>query len=175
MLVPRLAVGAGVPVMSVLPPRRPIAPDAVRRLAILDFSCRPGGKGTTVATQTPITILYVDDEEANRRSFSWIFRNEGFRVREAATGSEALRLAAEKPDLVVLDVNLPDMNGFEVCRRIKSHPATTSIPALHISAMFVRSQEKMHGLEAGADGYLVKPVEPQEMLAQVKALLRVRK
>jgi PAS domain S-box-containing protein len=128
-----------------------------------------------VATQTPITILYVDDEEANRRSFSWIFRNEGFRVREAATGSEALRLAAEKPDLVVLDVNLPDMNGFEVCRRIKSHPATTSIPVLHISAMFVRSQDKMHGLEAGADGYLVKPVEPQEMLAQVKALLRVRK
>ena len=120
------------------------------------------------------TILYVDDDDANRRLLGWIFRNEGFQVLEAGTGAEALRLAEEKPDLVVLDVNLPDLNGFEVCRRIKARPATASTPVLHVSAVYVNSGDRSQGLESGADGYLVKPVEPREMLATVRALLRVR-
>src|SRR6266446_673676 len=119
------------------------------------------------------TILYVDDDEVNRYAFSGIFREAGFVVREAATGREALRLAAGKPDLVVLDVNLPDINGFEVCRRIKAHPGTRSIPVLHISACYVTSTDKVHGLEGGADGYLTKPVEPQELVAHAHALLRI--
>jgi len=118
-------------------------------------------------------ILYVDDEEANRRAFSWILQSEGFEVSEAATGDEALRLAAERPDLVILDVNLPDINGFEVCRRLKSHPATTTIPILHISAIFVKAGDKKQGLEGGADGYLTKPVDPEEIVAHVRALLRI--
>jgi signal transduction histidine kinase len=122
-----------------------------------------------------VSILYVDDDEDNRQAFGWLFRSAGFEVKEASTGSEALRLAAEKPDLVILDVNLPDMNGFEVCRKIKMHPATASIPVLHLSAYFISSEDKTQGLEGGADGYLTKPVEPQELLAQVKALLRIRK
>jgi PAS domain S-box-containing protein len=121
------------------------------------------------------TILYVDDEEANRRSVAWYFRTVGFEVREAATGKEALRLAAEKPDLVILDINLPDINGFEVCRRIKAHPATATIPVLHVSALFVDSQDRCMGLDGGADGYLVKPVQPEELLAHVQALLRVHR
>src|SRR5262245_10090862 len=129
----------------------------------------------SMATQTPVSILYVDDDEDNRQAFGWLFRSAGFEVKEASTGSEALRLAAEKPDLVILDVNLPDMNGFEVCRKIKMHPATASIPVLHLSAYFISSEDKTQGLEGGADGYLTKPVEPQELLAQVKALLRIRK
>jgi two-component system, cell cycle sensor histidine kinase and response regulator CckA len=119
------------------------------------------------------TILYVDDDAGNRQAFTWIFRAEGFEVREAANGTEALRLAAEHPDLVVLDVNLPDINGFEVCRRIKMDAATASIPVLHMSAHYVQSGDRIHGLDAGADGYLTKPVEPQELLATVRALLRV--
>jgi len=118
-------------------------------------------------------ILYVDDEEVNRRAFSWILQSEGFEVSEAATGDEALRLAAERPDLVILDVNLPDINGFEVCRRLKSHPATTTIPILHISAIFVKAGDKKQGLEGGADGYLTKPVDPEEIVAHVRALLRI--
>jgi PAS domain S-box-containing protein len=125
-------------------------------------------------TKSP-TILYVDDEETNRRAFTWIFRSEGYRVTEAATGDEALRLAEEGPDLVILDVNLPDMDGFEVCRRIKAHPRTAAIPVLHMSARFVRADDKRHGLDAGADGYLVKPVEPEELLAHARALLRARR
>src|SRR5262249_16170539 len=117
--------------------------------------------------------LYVDDDADNREMLGWVLRNAGYQVREAATGGEALRLAEERPDLVVLDVNLPDINGFEVCRRIKAHPATTSIPVLHLSAMFVRSEDKTYGLEEGADGYLTKPVEPEELIAHVKALLRI--
>jgi PAS domain S-box-containing protein len=120
------------------------------------------------------TILFVDDDEENRLALSWIFRTAGFAVKEAATGSDALRLVAERPDLVILDVNLPDMNGFEVCKRIKAHPATAAIPILHLSACFISSQDKVNGLDSGADGYLIKPVEPQELVAQARALLRVR-
>jgi PAS domain S-box-containing protein len=125
-------------------------------------------------SQTPISILYVDDDADTRLAFHWLFRSAGFRVKEAATGREALRLAAEKPDLVILDVNLPDINGIEVCKRIKAHPATASIPVLHLSAYFLSGETKAQALEGGADGYLTKPVEPHELLAQVKALLRVR-
>jgi PAS domain S-box-containing protein len=121
----------------------------------------------------PPKILYVDDDELTRLVMHNIFQGAGYEVREAANGTEALQLARERPDLVVLDVNLPDINGFEVCRRIKAHPSTHRIPVLHLSAKFVTSRDKAQGLEGGADGYLIKPVEPQELLAQVKALLRV--
>ena len=120
------------------------------------------------------TILYVDDDRQNRETYGLIFRQAGFVVKEAATGDEALRLAAMNPDLVVMDVNLPDINGYEVCRRIKTHPATTSIPVLHLSTVFVHSQERTHSMEEGADAHLTMPVEPEELLAHVKALLRIR-
>ena len=123
----------------------------------------------------PASILYVDDDDANRLAFSMVLQDAGFQTREAATGGDALRLAAEGPDLIILDVNLPDIDGFEVCRRIKAHPATSSIPVLHMSAVYVRSEDKTHGLEGGADGYLTKPVEPSEVVATVNALLRIHR
>jgi PAS domain S-box-containing protein len=119
--------------------------------------------------------LYVDDDADGRQQFRWIFQQAGFAVKEAATGDDALRLVTEAPDVIVLDINLPDINGFEVCRRIKAHPATRAIPVLHLSAAYVTSRDKAHGLEEGADGYLTKPVEPQELVAQVKALVRIRR
>jgi signal transduction histidine kinase len=120
-------------------------------------------------------ILYVDDEEVTRRSLTGLLRRAGFATREAATGGEALRLAADKPDLIILDVNLPDIDGFEVCRRIKAHPATAAIPVLHVSGVYVRPEDKAHGLEGGADGYLTKPAEPQEVVATVKSLLAIHR
>src|SRR5262249_44969116 len=128
----------------------------------------------SMAAHAPAKILYVDDDEASRRAFTWIFRNAGFDVKEAGTGSDALRLVEETPDLVILDVNLPDINGFEVCRRIKTHPSTAAIPVLHLSAVFVSTADKTQGLEGGADVYLTKPVDPQEVLATAQALLRIR-
>src|SRR5262249_32798896 len=92
-----------------------------------------------------------------------------------STGSEALRLAATRPDLIILEVKLPDIDGFEVCRRIKSDPATRPIPVLQISSTFVDIEDQVQGLESGADGYLTHVAEPLELLATVRALLRARR
>ncbi|MBD1942482.1 response regulator [Coleofasciculus sp. FACHB-712] len=128
-----------------------------------------------MSDRTLITILHVDDNETNRYVVSRMLRKEGYKVQEAATGETGLQLVAQQPpDLIILDVQLPDINGFEVCHRLKANPATSSIPVLHLSASFVESKDKAQGLESGADGYLAQPVEPIELLATVKALLRIR-
>ena len=118
------------------------------------------------------TILHVDDDEANRYAVTRSLVNAGFEVAEAVDGTSALRAAAGRPDLIILDVRLPDIDGFEVCRRIKRDPSTAGIPVLHLSASFISGEAKAHGLDGGADGYLVRPVEPVELIATVKALLR---
>ena len=128
-----------------------------------------------MADESAVTILVVDDDEAKRYAITKILRKAGFAIREAATGSEALRLVADLPDLVILDVKLPDMSGFEVCRRIKADPATASIPVLHLSTTFVDLDDKVQGLEGGADGYLTDVLEPLELIATVRSLLRARR
>jgi PAS domain S-box-containing protein len=120
------------------------------------------------------TILLVDDRESNRYAVSRILQKARFAVREAGTGAEAMRLASEKPDLIILDINLPDTTGYEVCRQLKADPRTAAIPVLHLSASMVQSENRSQGLEMGADGYLVYPLEPRELVATVQALLRVR-
>lgn len=123
-----------------------------------------------------VTVLHVDDNEANRYIVSRMLRNAGFEVMESATGKAGLQLAREEqPDLIILDVKLPDIDGFEVCRQIKANPVTASIPILHLSAKFVKSEDKAQGLEGGADAYLAQPVEQIELIATIKALLRIRK
>lgn len=122
-----------------------------------------------------VTILHIDDNEANRYVVARMLTNAGFAVKEAATGSEGLQaIAQSRPDLVILDVRLPDLSGFEVCRQIKSNPVTASIPVLHLSAHFTESRDKVQGLDCGADAYLAQPVEAIELIATVKALLRIR-
>ncbi|MBU4184844.1 MAG: response regulator [Proteobacteria bacterium] len=121
-----------------------------------------------------ITILNVDDHDDSRYAVSEIVRHEGFGVMEAASGAEALKLVKENPDLVLLDVKLPDINGFEVCRRIKADPATSLIPVLLLSATYLDDQSRVKGLESGADGYLRQPIAPLVLIAYVKSLLRVR-
>jgi len=121
------------------------------------------------------TILNVDDTEAQRYATSRILRHAGFDVVEADTGQKALERILQRPDLVILDVNLPDMTGYEVCRRIRLDELSARVPVLQLSATLVSTQAKVAGLEGGADAYLVQPVEPEELLATVRALLRVRK
>ena len=125
-------------------------------------------------TEKPV-ILVVDDDDAGRYTTARMIRREGFPVIEAATGGEALEKAATGPGLMVLDVNLPDINGFEVCRRIKENPATAHIPVLHLSATFLDIRSKVKGLNIGADAYLTQPVEPPVLLATINALLRVKR
>ena len=129
-----------------------------------------------MSEQQLITILHVDDNEANRYAVNRMLRRVGFNVIEAATGEAALELVTQvRPDLIILDVRLPDLNGFEVCRRIKANPTTAFIPVLHLSASFIESRDKAQGLDSGADGYLAQPVEPIELIATVRALLRIRR
>ncbi|HEX7240339.1 MAG TPA: PAS domain S-box protein, partial [Longimicrobiaceae bacterium] len=121
-----------------------------------------------------IVVLNVDDYEAGRYATSRVLRQAGFDVVEAATGAEALRMAARLPDLVVLDVNLPDVDGFEVCRQLRADPLTEGIPILYLSALYYDTEHRILGLEMGADAYLKQPVEPRELVATAHALLRAR-
>ena len=128
-----------------------------------------------IASNPEATILYADDTEAQRYAVSRVLRRAGFEVVEAVTGRQALELLSTSPDLVVLDVNLPDISGLEVCRRIKSAEATARIPVLQVSASFVNTEARVAGLEGGADAYLVQPIAPEELVATIRALLRVRR
>lgn len=121
------------------------------------------------------TVLVVDDNPATRYAVARVLRSAGLATEEAETGGGALDLLRTlRPDLIVLDVRLPDMLGFEVCQRIKADPETNAIPVLHVSASYMQDEHKVHGLEGGADGYLTHPVEPTVLLATVHSLLRIR-
>ncbi|QRN96699.1 response regulator [Archangium violaceum] len=121
-------------------------------------------------------LLNINDNEANRYAVTRMLRAAGFQVLEGGTGAEALRLSLEsRPDLVILDVKLPDLNGIEVCRRLKADPRTAGMAVLHLSANYIRTENKVEGLESGADGYLTQPVDSAELLATVRSLLRMRR
>ncbi|GAA0423866.1 hypothetical protein Acor_44590 [Acrocarpospora corrugata] len=118
-------------------------------------------------------ILVVDDINANRYVIGRWLEHSGYEVIEAASGQEALIAVREQlPDLVLLDVRMPDMDGFEVCERIKADPATAAVPVIHLTASAVEVRDRTQGLARGADGYLTEPVEPEVLLATVHAMLR---
>ncbi|KOV83252.1 fused response regulator/phosphatase [Nocardia sp. NRRL S-836] len=121
----------------------------------------------------PARVLVVDDLEASRFiACSWL-RRSGHTVVEAATAAEALTaLENGSFDLVLLDVHLPDMSGYDVTERIKADPRTSSIPVVMLSATYVEPEDKITGLTRGADAYLTEPVDPGELLANVGAALR---
>ena len=121
----------------------------------------------------PIRILVVDDNPAALYATARVLRSAGYEVLEATTGAAGLE-AAPLADLVVLDINLPDMDGFEVCRRIRASPRTAGTPILHLSATFTQSADYTQGFEAGADSYLTRPVEAPVLIATVRTLLFAR-
>jgi signal transduction histidine kinase len=121
-------------------------------------------------------ILNVDDYTPGRYARTRMLQQSGFNVREAATGADALIAALEcLPALVLLDVNLPDMSGFDVCRQLRQNPTTASTTVVHLSATSVAPDRQVEGLEGGADSYLVEPIEPAVLVATIRALLRARK
>ena len=126
------------------------------------------------ASYADSVILNVDDNPGALYAKSRILKHAGFRVIEAASGSAALVCAQrDKPDLVLLDVKLPDIDGFEVCRMLRGDPLTSAILVLQTSASYVGVGHKIKALEGGADNYLFEPIEPEELVANVKALLRL--
>jgi CheY-like chemotaxis protein len=122
-------------------------------------------------TDTPAQLLLVDDDEAGRYVLATWLRRAGHTVVEAATGREALA-KVDAAELVLLDVNLPDMTGYEVCRLIKGDPRTAAIPVVQVSATAITVADRAQGLTQGADAYLTEPAEPEELLAVVMAALR---
>ena len=119
-------------------------------------------------------LLIVDDDPASRYATARLLRSAGFRTREAASGAQALEDARDTISAIVLDVHLPDIDGFEIARILHSRPATARLPILHLTAAFVTDEDKVRGLDAGADAYLTRPVEPAVLVATVQALVRAR-
>ena len=117
-------------------------------------------------------VLVVEDEPDIRNLIVHHLARDGFRCRTAGTGAEALtRVRAAVPDLVVLDLMLPEMSGLEVCRRLRGDPATAAVPIIMLTAK-ADEVDRIVGLELGADDYVAKPFSPKELVARVRAVLR---
>lgn len=124
--------------------------------------------------KSPAKILVVDDTPRNVKLIADLLTVKGYSVVTAGSGQEALALVdAEKPDLVLLDVVMPEMSGYEVCRQIRENPATKILPVVMVTALDP-SEERIKGIEAGADEFLTKPINQAELLARVKSLLRIK-
>ena len=123
---------------------------------------------------SPAKILVVDDTPRNVKLLADLLSVKGYLVVTAAWGREALaRVEADQPDLVLLDVVMPEMSGYEVCRKIRENPATAVLPIIMVTALDP-GEERVKGIEAGADDFLTKPINQAELLARVKSLLRIK-
>lgn len=122
-----------------------------------------------------IRLLIVDDNVATRYALRRRLENHGYTVLEAGTGSDGLALIeSEALDALILDVNLPDMSGFDIVRLLRADPGTALLPVIHVSAASIQTGDIITGLNAGADAYLIHPVDPDVLLATLRTLLRVR-
>lgn len=127
-----------------------------------------------MSAPAPTRVLIVDDQESTRYLLRRYLDPRGYEVLEAATGAAALKLTETTPlDVVVLDVKLPDISGYEVCRQIKATAGLARVPVIQMSATFTSSEDRALALEHGADACLTQPFEPRELLAQIQTLLRV--
>ncbi|MGH7897787.1 MAG: response regulator, partial [Candidatus Binatia bacterium] len=126
--------------------------------------------------QEPGTVLVVDDRESNRKLLRDMLEGGGHRVLTAADGSSAIETAVrDRPEVIVLDVKMPGMDGFEVCARLKAMAETSTIPVVFVTANYTEEQDLLYGLELGGYDYLVKPVSRSVLLARVGVMLRIRR
>ncbi|MGM9485664.1 response regulator [Roseateles sp. NT4] len=119
-------------------------------------------------------LLVVNDDPIGRYTTVRQLQSAGFPVLEASTGMEALALADESLSAVVLDIHLPDIDGLEVCRRLRRQPTTFKLPVIHLTAAYLTDEDKVRGLDSGADAYLTHPVEPAVIISTIQALVRTR-
>jgi CheY-like chemotaxis protein len=116
------------------------------------------------------TVLVVDDDPASQYDVSRGLRAAGFKTKDAVSGAECLELA-DKVCAVVLDVHLPDIHGFEICRLLRSNPSTALLPIVHVSAVFKGNDYRAHSREVGADAYLAGPILPAALASLLEGLL----
>lgn len=116
-------------------------------------------------------VLLVNDHEAQRYALARILEVAGYSVQTAASGTEALEKAIAGPDVMVLDVGLPDMTGFDVCRLLKADPRTANIPVVFLSATYQSSSSRNLGDQVGASAYLFQPIDPATLTAVIKGAL----
>src|SRR5580692_11882474 len=122
----------------------------------------------------PEKILIVDDETGARAALEFLLRREGFEVRDAADGPAAIQECASfRPDLILLDIVMPGLSGFEVCRRIKATPETRLTPVVLITGLS-ETEDRIKGSNVGADDFLSKPIDINELLARTRSLLRLK-
>jgi adenylate cyclase len=130
--------------------------------------------GGRVSSDAAPRILIVDDVPRNVRLLGAILTSKGFVVTSASSGQEALdRVAAEPPDLVLLDIQMPDMDGYEVCRRLRAGPATKFLPIVMVTSS--DTEVRVRAIEAEADDFITKPLDQQELLARVRSLVRIKR
>lgn len=115
-------------------------------------------------------VLNVDDNDGARYAKTRLLRNAGFKVAEATTGKEALDMAAALgPDVVLLDVRLPDINGLDVCRRSKAGADTSVAKVVQTSAAYITAEDIAMGYESGADGYITSPYDPRDLISFLRS------
>ena len=126
-------------------------------------------------TEGMATVVNIDDQETGRQEKRRMLESAGYRVIDASSGSDAWRVLEEaRPELVLIKVELPDISGFDLCRQIKKRPDFADAMVLHVSAARVSGTDRAFGLDMGSDGYLVEPIDEEELLAAVRSLLRLR-
>ncbi len=114
------------------------------------------------------TILFIDDQEDNRRIMRDLLRSAGYQTLEAATGLEGVATAErERPDLILMDIQLPEIDGYEATRRIKANPGLRDIPIIAVTS-YALSGDETKAIEAGCDGYVTQPFSPRQLLAKVR-------
>ena len=134
----------------------------------------PNSPESTVDMSTSYTILVVDDNPAGLYVTSKILTKAGYRVIGAENGDEMRQKLLENPDVIILDINLPDVDGYTLCTEVKENVHTSLIPVIHLSALSTDDSARVQGIQSGSDAFLTQPADPQLLFTTIESLIQIR-